>query len=63
LATYADAFSQDASFVGIDNEGIGLIQQVRCLVEAARLHQKFAHPALSRLSNAWNPGWRADGQG
>ena len=45
LATNADAFSQEASFVGIDNEGIGLIQQVRCLVEAARLHQKITQPA------------------
>jgi len=33
----------------IDNEGIGLIQQVRCLVEAARLHQKITQPAYSLL--------------
>ena len=39
--------AKDASFVGIDNEGIGLIQQLRCLVEAARLHQKITQPAYS----------------
>ena len=32
-------------FVGVDHEGIGLVQQVRCLVEVARLHQKITQPA------------------
>jgi hypothetical protein len=45
LTTYAYAFSQAASVVGIDNERIGLIQQLRCLIEAARLHQKITQPA------------------
>ena len=49
MATNADAFSQKTSFVGIDNGGIGLIQQMRCLVEAARLHQKITQPAYSQL--------------
>ena len=47
LATNADAFSQDACFVGIDNEAIDLIQQLRYLVEATRPHQKITQPACS----------------
>ena len=47
MATNADAFSQGASFVGIDNEGISLIQPLRSLFEAARLHQKITQPAYS----------------
>jgi hypothetical protein len=45
LAADADAFSQEASFVGIDSEGIGLIQQLRCLIEAARLPQEITQLA------------------
>jgi hypothetical protein len=47
LAANADALSQEASVVGIGNEGISLIQQVGCLVDAGRLHQKITQPAHS----------------
>ena len=46
--------ARKASFVGIDNEGIGLIQQVRCLVEAARLHQKITQPAYLLLGTKYD---------
>ena len=48
MTTNADAFSQGASFVGIDNEGIGLIQ-LRRAAASADVHRWEGVLSLGRV--------------